>query len=303
MTGQTIGSEAESKGFTPEVKKRDFSGSKAFLSGGFGGICLVLVGHPLDLIKVRMQTSAMGEFKSTLQCFLSIIRAGGLKGIYRGVSPPLLSVVPMMATSFWGYHISQNLCRFFWSLDKKEKLNDFQNTLAGGLSAIPTVILATPGERVKCIMQVSGDKLPRPTMVQVARDVFRSGGIQSLYRGFNITLIRDIPGSMAYFATYEILKDAFAKHQMPSFYSTLFAGGFAGVTNWLVAIPADVLKSRIQTSPNNLRIPQAYQHLVKAEGHAGLYRGLGPALLRAFPANAACFYGVEASRKFLDILF
>ncbi|KAJ9070331.1 hypothetical protein DSO57_1009174 [Entomophthora muscae] len=108
---------------------------------------------------------------------------------------------------------------------------------------------------------------------------------------------------MAYFATYEILKDAFAKHQTPSFYSTLFAGGFAGVTNWLVAIPADVLKSRIQTSPNNLRIPQAYQHLVNAEGHAGLYRGLGPALLRAFPANAACFYGVEASRKFLDRLF
>ncbi|KAJ9070332.1 carnitine transporter [Entomophthora muscae] len=125
MTGQTIGSEAESKGFTPEVKKRDFSGSKAFLSGGFGGICLVLVGHPLDLIKVRMQTSAVGEFKSTLQCLLSIVRVGGLKGIYRGVSPPLLSVVPMMATSFWGYHISQNLCRFFWSLDKKEKLNDF----------------------------------------------------------------------------------------------------------------------------------------------------------------------------------
>lgn len=32
------------------------SALKNFLSGGFGGVCLVFVGHPLDLIKVRLQT-------------------------------------------------------------------------------------------------------------------------------------------------------------------------------------------------------------------------------------------------------
>ena len=29
---------------------------KEFFAGGFGGSCLVLVGHPLDTIKVRLQT-------------------------------------------------------------------------------------------------------------------------------------------------------------------------------------------------------------------------------------------------------
>jgi len=29
---------------------------KSFLTGGFGGICNVLSGHPLDTIKVRLQT-------------------------------------------------------------------------------------------------------------------------------------------------------------------------------------------------------------------------------------------------------
>jgi hypothetical protein len=29
------------------------SALKSFLSGGVGGVCVVLVGHPLDLIKVR----------------------------------------------------------------------------------------------------------------------------------------------------------------------------------------------------------------------------------------------------------
>ena len=31
-----------------------------------------------------------------------------------------------------------------------------------------------------------------------------------------------------------------------SIWSTLFAGGMAGICNWLVAIPMDVVKSRLQ---------------------------------------------------------
>ena len=37
-------------------KKSDGNGGiKNFIAGGFGGICLVLSGHPFDTIKVRMQ--------------------------------------------------------------------------------------------------------------------------------------------------------------------------------------------------------------------------------------------------------
>lgn len=34
------------------------AGLKAFVSGGFGGACLTFIGHPFDLIKVRLQTSS-----------------------------------------------------------------------------------------------------------------------------------------------------------------------------------------------------------------------------------------------------
>ena len=33
------------------------SALKSFLSGGFGGVCIVLVGHPLDLVKVSCKAS------------------------------------------------------------------------------------------------------------------------------------------------------------------------------------------------------------------------------------------------------
>merc|ERR1712130_647178 len=80
------------------------------------------------------------------------------------------------------------------------------------------------------------------------------------------------------------------------------AGGCAGMACWIVAIPPDVLKSRYQTAPEGTYagLYDVYKTLVKEEGHAALYRGLGPALLRAFPANAACFMGMELTRKALS---
>ncbi|KAJ2061142.1 carnitine transporter, partial [Coemansia sp. S2] len=51
----------------PKVSTGGTSGVKSFLSGGFGGMCLVAAGHPLDLLKVRMQTST--QYKSTMDCF------------------------------------------------------------------------------------------------------------------------------------------------------------------------------------------------------------------------------------------
>lgn len=63
----------------------------------------------------------------------------------------------------------------------------------------------------------------------------------------------------------------------------------AGIFNWLVALPPDVLKSRLQTAPegtypNGLR--DVLRQVLREQGVAGLYKGIIPVLLRAFPANA-----------------
>lgn len=53
----------------------------------------------------------------------------------------------------------------------------------------------------------------------------------------------------------------------------------------------DVVKSRYQGAPNGTYTGflQCFRHTVATEGAAGLFKGAGPALLRAFPANAATF--------------
>lgn len=53
-----------------------------------------------------------------------------------------------------------------------------------------------------------------------------------------------------YFMTYELVQRILTQHSKSGeigILSTIFAGGSAGIANWVVAMPADVLKSRLQT--------------------------------------------------------
>ena len=58
------------------------SSIKSFISGGFGGICAVLVGHPFDLIKTRLQTAPPGTYSGSIDVTMKTIRADGVKGLY-----------------------------------------------------------------------------------------------------------------------------------------------------------------------------------------------------------------------------
>jgi solute carrier family 25 (mitochondrial carnitine/acylcarnitine transporter), member 20/29 len=48
------------------------------------------VGHPFDTIKVRLQTSPRSHFKGPLDCVLQTIRKEGVRGVYKGATPPLV---------------------------------------------------------------------------------------------------------------------------------------------------------------------------------------------------------------------
>lgn len=87
-----------------EVKKGAGSGLmsqiRSLAAGGFGGVCAVIVGHPFDLVKVRLQTAESGVYKGAFDVVKkSIARDGMRRGLYAGVSAPLLGVTPMCAFS------------------------------------------------------------------------------------------------------------------------------------------------------------------------------------------------------------
>ena len=311
-----------------DVDKKDApkseSALKSFISGGVGGACCVLVGHPLDLVKVRMQTSGAAASTSVSGMLSNTLRKEGIRGLYRGVSAPLTAVSPMFAVSFWSYDIGQRVVKSYgqWGMTSDEKAKPYMLSmneicLAGAISAIPTTGIMAPSERIKCLLQVqaneveTGGKARYTGMLDCTKQVLKEGGIMSLYKGTGATLVRDIPGTVAYFGTYELAKKELMKLQgidpnngQLSPLAVLTAGGLAGMAFWTVGIPADVIKSRYQSAPEGQYngIVDVFKTLVKEEGYAGLFKGLRPALLRAFPANASCFLGMEVSKKMLGFM-
>jgi len=252
------------------------------------------------------------QASSTAETVTSMLRKTaaneGIFGLYRGMSAPLISVTPVFAVNFWGYEMGQRLVRFITENDNKP-LSTMGLCGAGFLSAIPTTLIMAPSERIKCLLQMQqghGEK-KYTGMIDCAQKLYKQGGIRSIYNGTAATLLRDGPGSAAYFGVYETLKREYLKYSDTTSLSppaVLTCGGLAGIATWTVCIPADVLKSRLQTAPEGMYngIYDVFSKLIKEEGYSALFRGLKPALIRAFPANAACFMGVEFSRSFLTFL-
>lgn len=232
-----------------------------------------------------------------------IIAKDGVRGLYRGMAAPITGVTPIFAVCFWGYDLGKQLSRAVYGQSSDTQLSLGQIIFAGGFSAIPATALMAPGERIKVVVQTNSNvKGP----VDAIKLIYREQGLTSLFRGTAATLARDIPGSMAYFGVYEYLKRKMtSKDGGFNPLTVMVAGGIAGIANWVVAIPADVVKSRIQSARKGeaTGIGAVVASLYREEGIKGFFRGLGPVMLRAFPANAACFLGVELSVRFLNKLF
>ena len=104
-----------------------------------------------------------------------------------------------------------------------------------------------------------------------------------------------------YFASYEVimrmlLPDGGSRSEF-SIMRTILAGGMAGIFQWCVALPPDVLKTRMQTAPEGKfkNTMDVFRDLMKEQGPKGLFKGVGPVMTRAFPANACCWLGYEAA--------
>ena len=192
-----------------------------------------------------------------------------------------------------------------------------QITFAGFFSAIPMTVITAPFERVKIILQIQGQKELGPGEkprysggLDVVRQLYKEGGIRSVYRGSFMTLARDGPGSAAYFATYEVLKRSLTPKDPDtgrpgklSLTAVMAAGGAAGVAMWTAVFPVDTVKSRLQSAEGNQSIMGCIREIYGRGGVKAFFPGVGPAMARAVPANAATFLGVELAHQAMNKVF
>ena len=178
-------------------------------------------------------------------------------------------------------------------------------------------IITAPFERVKVLLQIQGQKQLGPGEkprysggLDVVRQLYKEGGIRSVYRGSAMTLARDGPGSATYFATYEYVKRKMTPKDINgnpsgelSLTAVMTAGGAAGVAMWIPVFPVDTIKSRLQSAEGRPTIGGTIRGLYASGGLKAFFPGLGPAMARAVPANAVTFLGVELAHKAMNNAF
>lgn len=63
---------------------------------------------------------------------------------------PIVGVAPIFALSFFGYGVGKKMVARY----EDEELSALQMCFAGGISGVMTTVIMTPGERIKCLLQV-----------------------------------------------------------------------------------------------------------------------------------------------------
>ncbi|KAL2116685.1 hypothetical protein VTJ04DRAFT_8853 [Mycothermus thermophilus] len=191
----------------------------ALLAGALAGTTVDLSLFPLDTLKTRLQ-SASGFFA-----------AGGFRGIYRGVGSALVGSAPGAAFFFCTYEASKSALARSGVL-RPSPSDTHSKALLGSELALEHMLAASAGEVAACAVRVPTEVVKQRAQAGLHggsswaafrhilshRDPGLSGGglqgtvrgvatvWRELYRGWGITVLREVPFTILQFPLWEALK-------------------------------------------------------------------------------------------------
>ncbi|KAJ5174338.1 uncharacterized protein N7482_000215 [Penicillium canariense] len=295
--------------------------SSDFWAGYLSGALGIIIGNPLDVIKVQLQAGHSRDVSTQSQ----LSRFERASSLVRGAAAPILGYGALNALLFVAYN------RSLMAMDSTiaDPTNPagvplYKIWLAGAIGGLASWTISSPTEFIKCRAQL--DSRPEVSSWSVAKDIYRNRGWRGLYFGGGITSARDSIGYGFYFWSYEICKRFMTNENETSHQATLkilLCGGIAGIVTWGSVFPLDMVKTRLQAqtmhdtsftqtgttenqnllrqSRGTLNSFQVARGVYQTEGMAAFYRGLGICSIRAFIVNAVQWAAYEwLMRSFND---
>jgi hypothetical protein len=310
--------------------------------GFLAGTANVAVGYPLDTIKVRLQADRGGAAYGgrMLRAGRAVVRAGGWRALYQGMSSPLVGGAAETAVNYAVYGTAlEAIARGLEAGGENGAATTTPPPLpavaaAAAVAGVALSLVLAPVELVKCRLQMSQYSTPAACV----RDVLERHGLRGMMRGFGATVAREAPGNAIFFVAYEWTRRQWAaggeerggggnsssssedrrrkedaandapSSSISSAASSLgratVCGAFAGTAMWLSILPLDVAKTRIQAAhPGSAWDRSLLWHLRELwrEGGArSLWAGAKPTVVRAVPANAAQWAVWDCLIRWLD---
>ncbi|KAH7915473.1 mitochondrial carrier domain-containing protein [Hygrophoropsis aurantiaca] len=254
---------------------------QSLAAGGLAGTAVDLLFFPIDTVKTRLQ-SAQGFSK-----------AGGFRGIYKGVGSVVVGSAPGAAVFFSTYESMKQ------TLPLHGQLAPVNHMMSASIAEVAACLIRVPTEVIKTRTQTSTYGPLASSSFSAARLVLQNEGWRGFYRGFLSTIMREIPFTSLQFPFYELLKLRLSHHleRKPLYaHEAAICGSIAGGTAAAITTPLDVLKTRVMLDlrdPSKQQIPSLLSRLRQiyvAEGMSALFAGVVPRTLW-ISAGGAVFLG------------
>lgn len=262
----------------------------ALLAGGIAGTTVDLTLFPLDTLKTRLQ-SAQGFFA-----------AGGFRGIYRGVGSAALGSAPGAALFFCTYEATKTraaeLRRSAMGggggaiLPGEKSFKDegaaIDHMAAASLGEIAACAVRVPTEVIKQRAQAGhhgGSSLSSLRAILDQRATIGLTGIwRELYRGWGITILREVPFTIIQFPIWESLKRYgrrrqnldISRGQDVGVVESALYGSLAGAVAAGITTPLDVLKTRVMLSSQRTGLGEIVLSILRQHGVRPFFAGIGP---------------------------
>jgi len=263
------------------------------LFGGVASALALFFTHPLDLLKVRLQTDK-GFKKGTIETAYLIVKNEGLIALYNGLSASILRQLTYSTVRFAVYDSIKEY------VGGEKNMPLYQKFLAGMLSGALGGFAGNPADVINVRMQSDG-KLPieqrrnyKHAIDGLVRMVREEGAI-SLARGVGPSVNRAMLMTASQLATYDqikysilrtgVLKDGPIVH----FSSSLIAGLFATT----VCSPLDVIKTRMMNSKQYRGTFDCFTSTLKQEGPMAFFKGWVASFARLGPQTIISFMFLE----------
>ncbi|KAJ7509984.1 mitochondrial carrier domain-containing protein [Mycena galericulata] len=310
-------------------------GNKAVVCALSASYISTFAGYPLDSLKSRLQTMKTPITVPKLAAL--VYREEGLRGFFRGLWIPLITISFVRAASFTIYTETKDAFRVRNYLNRDSLLDA---ALVGGIGGAMSGSLisfgSAPFELVKVRRQLEfsiaaskGASLVKPPGTVVAvKEIFKSNGIWGLYTGFRLHFLRDTLGTALYFLEYDGMCHLLGRQRngeqgaTPSWlpiHSSLVpfvCGSLSGVTSWALIYPLDVVKTKVQqralAGERYRGVWETLHRLVRGPdpaapksifaGCARIYRGLGVSALRSITTHGLLWTFFDLVGNYIDRL-
>lgn len=188
-----------------------------FLCGGAAGTFATVIANPIDVVRTRLiaQDRSKG-YKNSVQGLKLIVREERFRGLFRGLGPSLLQIIPLAGSQFMFYNFFGNLIKNHLKIGKNEMLPAWELLLVGGLTGCCAKFIVYPLDLSKKRLQIQGFAKHRQTfgkhfvcngMLDSLVMTVKHEGLKALYKGLYPTMLKSGATTALHFVIYdEIVK-------------------------------------------------------------------------------------------------